>query len=508
MPRLILFFCAFLFSITISAQNKSQSLNIVKDYFDNSAQQSVIYSSIGNDSIYYFVGRVSTTSHLFNVGILKTNSEGDKLASMIFQHDSIPYIPAYHEGAIIFDSDSNLVVVGSYIHGKWGGFVAKLDQDLNVIWHNRYRLPKHIVNNACDTPSFEFDVIKLDLNGDYIIAGSYFKDCINYSVNKRTFLMKLDSLGNVKWIKRYQSFGMIGDLDVLHDSAYLISETFLKNWRIHKLDFNGNILWTKDVDNGYDHNPHSSIAISSDSTIISMSAHILAISTYTLHLGINVIKLDLNTQTILWDKKYEVFNNLVNGLLPIQYDLIYLQNDRILAVGSTEVWENFVQGDKGFMCLMDSQGDTIWMKRYYAIGPTENCNFNNGFITPSGYFVASGYYNKQYTAKFYPWIFRTDSTGIAPGSGLGLDAGQVTPNDLAISMYPNPANDELSINSNDYTIEDVTIFNVNGKEIFEIDNIRNNSIGIKVSSFPTGIYFVKIRLDEGQTVFDKLIIKK
>jgi len=72
-----------------------------------------------------------------------------------------------------------------------------------------------------------------------------------------------------------------------------------------------------------------------------------------------------------------------------------------------------------------------------------------------------------------------------------------------ITIYPNPANDELKIENGELKIENVEIFDVYGRKIFNFQLSTFNSID--VSGLHSGIYFVKITTEQGVTT-KKIII--
>jgi hypothetical protein len=60
-----------------------------------------------------------------------------------------------------------------------------------------------------------------------------------------------------------------------------------------------------------------------------------------------------------------------------------------------------------------------------------------------------------------------------------------------IKMYPNPANDYLNFNANSNENLDIQIFDILGKSVLNLDNVRNP---VNVSELKSGVYFVQITL--------------
>ena len=74
----------------------------------------------------------------------------------------------------------------------------------------------------------------------------------------------------------------------------------------------------------------------------------------------------------------------------------------------------------------------------------------------------------------------------------------------SITLYPNPAINTLNIESATSNIQSVTIFDATGREVYSetginffIPYIRDGKVVVPVNNFPSGIYFVKIGLDNG-----------
>jgi len=74
----------------------------------------------------------------------------------------------------------------------------------------------------------------------------------------------------------------------------------------------------------------------------------------------------------------------------------------------------------------------------------------------------------------------------------------------AIQVYPNPANEVFTIDSDLEDEFSVVIFNVMGKQIEEI---TLNERSIDVSGLPVGMYSMKISLGEKSTI-KKVIIQR
>ena len=72
-----------------------------------------------------------------------------------------------------------------------------------------------------------------------------------------------------------------------------------------------------------------------------------------------------------------------------------------------------------------------------------------------------------------------------------------------IEVYPNPVGDLLFIDSKTYELQEVAIYNVEGKQLLELNNVPAQ---ISLAHIPSGILFVKVTTNQG--TITKKIIKK
>lgn len=74
----------------------------------------------------------------------------------------------------------------------------------------------------------------------------------------------------------------------------------------------------------------------------------------------------------------------------------------------------------------------------------------------------------------------------------------------AVQVYPNPANDIVNISSNSNMVS-VSVYNLTG-QLMEDFKLNESSFQINTSSFPTGVYSIKIEADNN-TIIKRLVIK-
>ena len=77
--------------------------------------------------------------------------------------------------------------------------------------------------------------------------------------------------------------------------------------------------------------------------------------------------------------------------------------------------------------------------------------------------------------------------------------------EAAITMYPNPAFNELNIHASGEIIESIQITNINGQQVYE-ELVSTKDISVDISAFNEGIYFVKVSTSEGVKT-NKIIVR-
>lgn len=86
------------------------------------------------------------------------------------------------------------------------------------------------------------------------------------------------------------------------------------------------------------------------------------------------------------------------------------------------------------------------------------------------------------------------------------EVGNESPVNAQLSIYPNPASDRIIINSTDATINQVSIFNISGVEVYTSNNnLNTHNYPYSVSNLNSGIYFARVMTNLG-TVTLKFVV--
>ncbi len=494
------------------AQNNIK-FNKTKYYFGDSLNSSANVKSIAKlDTSYYLGLDAYSDSLLYTSYVVKTDLIGNEIKRSIrFGSDSLAYFIGTGNGLIV-DSDSNIVIIGGFIQGEWGGFAIKLNSDLDTIWVKHFLFPDSLIGFACDTPRHKFEAIKQTPDGGYIIAGSYFKDSINTSNNLRAYLLKLDTAGNVEWRKVYQNVKQVFDIAITSDSGFVFSD-FISGYAIAKTDKFGNIEW-KQKPNLYTHLASGAISITHNNEIISLAPYLYANpDQWTFLYGVNIVKYNLSG-TKLWDKKYYLHENFRCPGLHQSFEIECFSNSNIIVAGTSYIQKYDspdTAGYKGVILKLNSNGDSLW-SRYYGYGPFEDkCQFNDLLLTKDGGFLSAGYhkpYNYSYNSG--AWFVKMDSLGFAPGSYTV----SVNENFLVINkkplLYPNPANSNINLRFSESSDSQFTllIYNSSGVLVKQKElSAYEQEYRINIEDLETGVYFISIRT-KNKKVFSSKFVKQ
>lgn len=128
---------------------------------------------------------------------------------------------------------------------------------------------------------------------------------------------------------------------------------------------------------------------------------------------------------------------------------------------------------------------------------------SNNFIdhpNPSGTWVAFGvdYMGEMYAVSLSGTIYKVVGGQIASTNDF---------NNNIFKLYPNPSNEIITIQSETELINDLKIFDFNGRLIFSKNVTPKQSRTIDVSKFSKGIYLLEITSEKGATSVKKLMVK-
>ncbi len=159
--------------------------------------------------------------------------------------------------------------------------------------------------------------------------------------------------------------------------------------------------------------------------------------------------------------------------------------------------------------------DTVQQHNWFALNlatgvapVTYSWNWGDGNnstgATPSHIYSAPGYYNiclsitdAHGCASAYcdssTYIYKTEQTMITVNCVLQLPTSiDNLPNDVVIGIYPNPATNQLFIETNGMKITEINIYNTTGSLVGQFKEPQNKSIDI--SKLVNGVYVAEVKI--------------
>ena len=420
---------------------------------------------------------------------------------------------------------------GGFIIGGWGygGFyLFKADNNGNHIWSKVFGRPWEDYGTS----------VKQTTDGGYIFTGGTRN---SDAYNDDIYLIKTDSIGNVVWRKIYGgSYHEYGDCVIqASDGGYAIigySSSFgIGSGDVYliKTDGNGNISWSKTY-GGIGQDRGESILQTSDGGYI--------IAGYTMdNVGtggpyhVYLIKTD-SIGNLMWSKTYRGTGSEYG------YSIAQTTDGGFIITGTTT---SFGSGSADvYLIRTDSTGNLLWSKTYGGADIEQGfsvCQTNDGGYVMTGYTRSFGT-----VAPFGDlYIIKTDSLGnscgnqsaaltivtapitqvtspITPVASNGTTSVPVTilnnngdyvtlcnymptginetNSEKNISLFPNPATDELIVSSSEFGVKSIEIYNTLGEKVYtSAGTSQSTAETINVSKLSSGIYFVRVRTSDGMS---------
>jgi len=238
---------------------------------------------------------------------------------------------------------------------------------------------------------------------------------------QKLLLQKVDSVGNLEWIKLFGSYDEEGyAVKQTFDGGYIVTgrytnASYIPRIYLLKTDANGDTLWTKKIQTTNSWNGYGSDVIqTADSgyVIIANGGEL----TDTVGTSL-LIKTNSNGDT-LWTKKISRFSGIT------LHSLKQLPNNNFIIAGEVYISQNPVVSGM-YLINTDSIGDTLWTKIHTIL--SNNTGVNAVILsTDNGYLLRGNIYY-QFSNSTDIFLIKTDITGDTLWTkaigGLGNEGG-------------------------------------------------------------------------------------
>jgi hypothetical protein len=421
-------------------------------------------------------------------------------------------------------ADSGFVITGFQLISSTELLVFKLNNSGGLLWSKSY-------NNGTDASGVS---IKETADGELICLG---RDDAN-SQGEDFLLIKIDQAnGNILWAKKYggSSADEAKKVIELPDKGFALIGTTtsfgagLTDLYLVRTDSLGNILWTKTYGNtGYEEG--QDLKITADGGFILMG------TSYTWEPNGDVYLLRTDSLgNLLWSRTYDV-----NGS-DFGYGVVETASGFAVACSTvTYMWP--------VLFKTTATGTLLWAKKY---GIVAYGDFKALIIHPDQGFAALGYSSDTiFGSGADVFLVKTDSNGSSgcyevnipvadslrptiSGSGgimttvactqslanllnvfspastlvncLSNSMNELTEM-VGLNIFPDPSQGKFTIHL-PYKIREIHVFDLLGSRICVKENIFSQETEIDLTSFRTGIYFVKVTDDRGNSFTQKIVLE-
>jgi hypothetical protein len=428
------------------------------------------------DKGFTFCGNISPTNNFFTsvkVLVIRTDSLGNELWRKSFGRNDLNY-----NYKIVRTRDGGYAI-GGYSQPQNSNYqqdmlLLRLKANGDSLWGKSYGQPS-------TSSEIAFDLIETSDKG-FLLAGESAPSVLEYM-----HLVKTDSLGNTQWIKSPMS-------NYLDHRALTVKEnpfggfivggntgSPIKALSVVRLDDEGNTLWAKRYSRGqFTPRPEDVVSLPDSGFLMVATVPLNANSTLA---NSWLLRLKSNGDTI----KTKTFKNV--RIRSIVQD----NNGGFWLAGVRPGFDPI-----SYLYKVNAQGDSLWGKEYsfYPIIRVEEANptQDGGLIM-----VGSALENNEGKAI----LIKTDSLGNVP---VPVSVSLPVPGLGELSLYPNPAGEELVLNSEIEAEMELSVFNVLGKSMIRIPSATGLRQRIPVATLPAGMYRLQVKTEKGTTLipFQKL----
>lgn len=405
--------------MNVTASTKEEDV-VFLWYLDGERLKSGSTFSVSSDDI---------SSGFHNMSVVAYNLYGTRVGIAHHSFRNLPYTPPsswqHIYGGFNFDKAYKIVQTndGGYLiagtsnscdiegvenKGGFDAYIIKINYLGEVIWQ------KMIGGESEDI----FTGLTIGHNDDYILCGttnsSNFQDLERYG-SVDSFVISLDSEGNVNWSKMYgtELFDIVYTIENIGNNNYLFTGRSGCNSFTGLIDKNGNTLWTKVYGgNGIDIT-NSVLVINNE---IFTSGHSTSTNLDTANLGCSdfyLSKLDYNGN-VLWQK-------LIGGSSYEQsFSMSKSSDGNIVLAGSTSTsiinsYPGYITGFSDvYIAKITLDGDLVWSNRFGGsngdVARSIKSTSDGGFIV-AGYTLSKDLKRATNNGWFDSYLLKLDYSG-------------------------------------------------------------------------------------------------
>lgn len=429
--------------------------------------------------------------------------------------------------SILQNDDGSYTLVGladtsvAGASGSRSGILKKLDSSGNLLWTQYY--------NFSNAYNVYFNKIKKTLDGNYVVVGLI---DFGFGVSptfQDVFFAKLDTVGNILWMKNYGGVATDigfevkelsnGDFIIQSSFGELVNQNAFNSFQLIRTNAFGDSLWTHQYYNydGLEQFPASvdqtsdkgfcsvgmkytgsgdtfGYIVKTDSLGIEQWNKIIDSTTFNELIGVTA---GTNTFTVFGNRNIGAVEEPFIAELDLVGNVNWMKTINEPNVHLSSFTKTFDNGfvltgiemaginSKVVLIKTDSFGNKLWKKSFPQLNMDMPSDIRQ--TQDSGYIITGNTVDNS-NLNFYIFALKTDDSL----SVTSLHSESFT---SGISVFPNPVHQLLELKMNDVdmnNIQSIAVTDVLGSEVMVATHNDLLSKTIYVSSVKSGIYFLKL----------------
>ncbi|CAN5241162.1 hypothetical protein BH09BAC5_BH09BAC5_06520 [soil metagenome] len=182
--------------------------------------------------------------------------------------------------------------------------------------------------------------------------------------------------------------------------------------------------------------------------------------------------------SIVWQKYSSSSSNVFNAICALP-----LHNGTNLINGN-------IGNQKAAIAILDDNGNGFCSTQNTSLTATQNYPFTLTSPTITPYPITIGVANVNFPVTNLTYTFQNIC-----GNLTGVTENEI--NIDAVNLFPNPANNTLFVDAQNKKIVSISLFDMEGKKVLDMQNVNSVSSSIDLSNMSTGLYFVTVTTSDG-----------
>ena len=190
-----------------------------------------------------------------------------------------------------------------------------------------------------------------------------------------------------------------------------------------------------------------------------------------------------------FQEEWRTYANNLNAQ-PELFDVTLDGQGNIYVCGSASY-----MGWQSLLTKLKPDGTVLWNAKYQVTGNGGHgfhaMDYTNGIITLAGY------------TNIGAWLIKVDSNGCI--TNCTTNVAELS--ESSLQLYPNPANEVVTVQAGEQNIGQLTVTDVNGRVVYHTQNTGAPTHHINTAGFSAGLYFLSAQ-SGGKTFYGKLVVSK